>query len=78
MALHKLVVNEGTFKADSNLEEITFLRWLKKRMSELSSTHTIIFTFFQGFLRLVQAPRVYPGGRLCIVAERTHKENKKK
>ena len=34
---------------------------------------TIVFTFFQGFLRLVQAPRVYPGGGLCVVAEqKTH------
>lgn len=41
----------------------------------LWSEHTIIFTFFQGFLRLVQAPRVYPGGGFCIVAENMH-ENK--
>lgn len=40
-----------------------------KKKSLSYEAHTIIFTFFQGFLRLVQAPRVYPGGRLCIVAE---------
>ena len=40
----------------------------------LTEEHTIIFTFFQGFLRFVQAPRVYPGGRLCVVAIHKYKE----
>lgn len=42
----------------------------------MSAAHTVIFTFFQGFLRLVQAPRVYPRGCLCVVAERKTQINK--
>lgn len=40
----------------------------------LKRGRTIIFTFFQGFLRLVQAPRVYPRGGLCIVAKENIQE----
>lgn len=34
--------------------------------------HTVVFTFFQGFGRFVQAPGVDPGCGLCVVAIDRH------